>query len=276
MARKGDDRRMVRTLTGTARAFLSDGFRRIDNEIVVDGLYPVAMRMGGQVQSANVSDDYMNLTILFPRIEGEIRRGDVLQYGINIKNSEVGHGALGLNPFLYRLVCLNGMTATEYSKRKTHVGGSYLETNEDRSWLALSSETQQLQMRALMAEMAEYMEALGQPRKFAELLDTLRDKADQPLPAEPTVVVESLAARYSLLDSEKDSALFALAGGQDMTRWGLANAVTQIANTSESYDRSAELMELGGRLMTMPAASYNALASMPKKTEILEGELVHV
>jgi hypothetical protein len=90
------------------------------------------------------------------------------------------------------------------------------------------------------------------------------------------VVVESLAARYSLLDSEKDSALFALAGGQDMTRWGLANAVTQIANTSESYDRSAELMELGGRLMTMPAASYNALASMPKKTEILEGELVHV
>ena len=75
MARRGDDRRMVRTLEGTARAFLSDGFRRIDNEIVVDGLVPVAMKMGGLLKSVNVSDDYMNLTILFPKIEGEIRRG---------------------------------------------------------------------------------------------------------------------------------------------------------------------------------------------------------
>jgi succinate dehydrogenase flavin-adding protein (antitoxin of CptAB toxin-antitoxin module) len=274
MARRGDDRRMVRTLEGTARAFLSDGFRRIDNEIVVDGLVPVAMKMGGLLKSVNVSDDYMNLTILFPKIEGEIRRGDVLQYGINIKNSEVGKGALGLSPFLYRLICLNGMTCVEYARRKTHVGGSYLETSEDRSWLALTSETQQLQMRAMLAEMAEYMEALGSPAKFASLLDTLRDKADQPLPAEPTVVVESLAARYGLLNEEKDSALFALAAGQDMTRWGLANAVTQIANTSASYDRSADLMALGGSLMTMPVGSYNALASMPRKSEVLEGVLV--
>ena len=275
MARKGDDRRMVRTLEGNARALLSDGFKRIDNEITFDGLYPVIRRMGAEIRSANVSDDYMNFQVIFPRIEGEIRRGDVLQYGVAVRNSEIGKGALSLSPFLLRLVCTNGMISTEYTKRKTHTGGSYLDTREDRSWLALTSETQKLGMKAMIAEMGEYMEALGTPARFATLLDSFRDKADQPLPAEPTIVVESLAARYNLRESEKDSALFALAAGQDMTRWGLANAVTQIANTSESYDRSVELMTLGGALMSLPATGYAALATMPRKTEVLEGELVY-
>jgi hypothetical protein len=268
MARKGNDRRMVRTLDGSARALLSDSFKRIDNEIVFDGLYPVFSRLGGEMKSANVSDDYMNLQVVFPKVEGEIRKGDVMQYGVAIKNSEIGKGALSISPFLYRLVCTNGMISTEYARRKTHTGGSYLDTQDDLSWLALTSETQQLQMKTMMAEMAEYLEALAAPTKFAALMDTLRDKADQPLPAEAPVVVESLAARYSLRDGEKDSALMALAAGQDMTRWGLANAVTQIANTSESYDRSVELMTLGGSLMSMPAASYAALATMPRKTEV--------
>jgi hypothetical protein len=274
-ARPKDERRMVRTLGTTARSILSDGYRRIDNELVFDGLFPVFTRLGGQVESSNVSDDYLNMQVIFHRVEGEIRVGDVVRYGVHIQNSEVGKGALAIRPLIYRLVCKNGMISADHARRRTHVGGSYLETADDMSWVALSSETQMLKTRAIIAEMGEYLEALAAPARFEALMNTLREKADQVLPAEPQVVIESLAARYSLRENEKNSALMALAGGNDFTRWGLANSITAIANDATVYDRAVELETLGGVIMSLPAAGYAALATLPRKSEVVEGELVH-
>jgi hypothetical protein len=277
MARRPNtERRMVRTLESSARSFLSDGYRRIDNELVFDGLYPVFTRLGGQVESSNVSDDYLNLQVIFHRVEGQIRPGDVVRYGVHIQNSEVGKGALAIRPLIYRLVCTNGMISADHARRRTHVGGSYLETADDMSWVALSSETQTLKTRAIIAEMGEYLEALAAPARFEALVNNLREKADQVLPAEPQVVIESLAARYNLRENEKNSALMALAGGNDFTRWGLANSITAIANDASVYDRAVELETLGGVIMSLPAAGYSALGTLPKKSEVIDGELVHV
>lgn len=271
MIARTEGRRMVRTLDGNARAFMSDSYRRIDNELVFDGMYPVLDRLGAKIESANVSDDYMHLQATM-KIEGEIRKGDVVRYGVVIRNSEIGKGALSVSPMLYRLVCTNGMVVADQQRRRAHIGGSYLEAED--GWIALSSATQMLKTRAMIAELAEYLEAMASPTMFQKTLGTLRDVADQELPAEPTMVVESLAARYNLNKPESESALIALAESKDYSRWGLANAVTVLANSSGSYDRAVDLESLGGRIMQMGVKEYGDLARMPKGGEVVDEDLV--
>lgn len=265
LMQKSEGRRMVRTLDGNARAFMSDSYRRIDNELVFDGMYPVLERLGAKIESANVSDDYMNLQATM-KIEGEIRKGDVVRYGVAIRNSEVGKGALSVSPLMYRLVCLNGMVIADQVRRRAHIGGSYL--SDQDGWIALSSATQMLKTRAMIAELAEYLETMASPVMFEKQLGLLRGVADQDLPAEPTLVVESLAARYSLQKPEAESALIALAESKDYSRWGLANAVTILANNAPSYDRAMDLETLGGRIMQMSQKDYNDLSKMPKANEV--------
>ena len=260
-------RRMLRTLSGEARAFLSDSYKRVDNEEVFDGLFPALLRLGAQVESCNVSEDYMHIQAIFNRAEGEIRVGDPVKYGVIISNSEIGRGALSIRPLIYRLVCRNGAIVADQTRRRAHVGGSYLE-NADLGWLALSSETQKLKVKAMVAELGEYLEALADEGRFQMTLARYKEVADQPIPADPTPVVESLAARYSLNKSESESALVALCESKDYTRWGLANAVTWIANSAATYDRSVELEAVGGTLMGLSQTAFKALAVMPRASEI--------
>jgi len=270
---KAEGRRMTRTLDGNARAILSDSYRRIDNELVFDGMYPVLDRLGAQIVAANISDDYMRIQAVM-KMEGEIRKGDVVRYGVTISNSEVGKGALGVFPFLDRLVCTNGMILPDQIKKRAHIGGSYL--NDDNGWIALSSATQKLKTRAMIAELAEYLETMASAEQFQKTLGVLREAGEQKLPADPTMVVESLAARYALSKTEGESALIALAESKDYSRWGLANAVTNIANTAGSYDRGIDLQTLGGKIMNFNQRDYNDLARMPKKGEVQEEEEVEV
>lgn len=37
----------------------------------------------------------------------EVRKGDIVQAGVMISNSEVGLGAVSIQPLVYRLVCTN-------------------------------------------------------------------------------------------------------------------------------------------------------------------------
>jgi hypothetical protein len=272
LIQKQEGRRMVRSMGETARSFMSDSYRRIDNELVFDGLYPVLARLGANIETANVSDDFLHLQATMPKVEGEIRKGDVVRYGVAIRNSEIGRGALSISPLLYRLVCTNGMVIQDQVRRRAHIGGSYLEAED--GWIAMSSATQLLKTRAMIAELGEYLEAMASKEMFEKTLNSLREVADQQLPAEPTMVVESLAARYSLNKPEAESALIALAESKDYSRWGLANAITVLANTMPSYDRAVELELLGGRIMQMSALDYGQLARMPKKVEINEDDFV--
>ena len=69
------ERRMVRTLDGKARAFLSDRYHRIDNERIADAVLPVLLESGGHgaVVSCCITDSRLYIQALFPRLEGEVR-----------------------------------------------------------------------------------------------------------------------------------------------------------------------------------------------------------
>ena len=107
-----DTRRMVRTLDGTARAILSDRYRRIDNYEVAQTVLPIISEMqGARIESCELTDTRMYIKVVNERIQTEVVPGDIVQAGILISNSEVGMGSVSVKPLIYRLVCTNGMVA---------------------------------------------------------------------------------------------------------------------------------------------------------------------
>ena len=67
------ERRMVRTLDGRARAFLSDRYRRIDNQQIAEAVLPIIGEMAGaQIMSCELTESKMYLKVVNPRIETEI------------------------------------------------------------------------------------------------------------------------------------------------------------------------------------------------------------
>ena len=106
--------RMVRTLDDTARAFLSNRYRCIDNYEVAETVLPIIGAMkGASVQSCELTDRRMYIKVVSDRITAEISKGDVVQAGLVISNSEVGMGSVNVRPLIYRLVCSNGMIAED-------------------------------------------------------------------------------------------------------------------------------------------------------------------
>src|SRR3972149_2905678 len=116
------ERRLIRTLDNGARAFLSDRYRPLDNYDLAQAVLPVLGEADVKFESVEVTDSRFYIKALFPKIEREVKRGDVVQSGIVISNSEVGLGALKVEPLVFRLVCLNGLISADYSQRKGHLG----------------------------------------------------------------------------------------------------------------------------------------------------------
>ena len=115
--------RMIRTLDGNMRAFLSNRYRRIDNMEVAQAVLPIIGEMEeARVESCEITESRMYIKVVNPRLETEVVPGDVVQAGIIISNSEVGQGSVNIQPLVFRLVCTNGMVVNDASTRKNHVG----------------------------------------------------------------------------------------------------------------------------------------------------------
>ncbi|HLZ10533.1 MAG TPA: DUF932 domain-containing protein, partial [Chloroflexota bacterium] len=126
-----DDRpRLVRTMDGTARAFLSNRYRTIDNVGVVEAVLPTFIQHDVAMASCEVTEQHLWLKGVNHKRNFEVRKGDVVQVGISISNSEVGLGAVKVDPLIYRLVCLNGAILPDSGIRKFHIGRRLDDLNE--------------------------------------------------------------------------------------------------------------------------------------------------
>ena len=102
-----------------ARALLSERYRRIDNMEIATSVLPLfAGNDQYEVMSCEVTENRLYLKVVNHRLEMEVRKGDIVQAGVMISNSEVGLGAVSIQPLIYRLVCLNGMTVCDIRQRR--------------------------------------------------------------------------------------------------------------------------------------------------------------
>jgi hypothetical protein len=248
-------KRMIRTIASSTRAFLSDRYQRVDNWEILEVVIPILAQIQGiKIVSAECTDKRLYIQATTPKIAGEIKKGDVVQAGVTIGNSEVGCGAVSVAGLIYRLLCLNGMVGQDRF-RQSHVGRK-IDDNED----LYSDETRKLDDRLVLSRVKDMVTAALDEGRFKAAVEKMTDLAGAEIKA-PNVVhaVEVLAPKIGASETEKSGILAALIEGKDLSAWGLLNAVTAQAHKVKDYDRSFELEQAGGQLLNMGASEWKTI-----------------
>lgn len=257
--RRQPERRLVRTLDGRVRAFLSERYRPLDNDLIAAATLPILSRQPDlQILSTQITERRLYIQAVTPRLQAEVKVGDVVQAGIIISNSEVGLGAVNVETLIYRLRCLNGMIAGS-GIRKHHVGkklGSGEEVDADFYRTA----TIEAANTAFRMQIEDTVTNHFTELNFTEQVARLRAAADRMIePAKISEAVVEVANRFSLGKGEMEKILGNFIQGADLSQWGLGNAVTALANETEDYDRVIELERIGGKVIDLTPADFKYL-----------------
>ena len=253
--------RMVRTMRGTARAFLSNRYRRIDNLDIAGIVLPVIQEMdGAHFESCQITESRMYIKVVNPRLEAEVVPGDIVQAGLIISNSEVGLGAVSIQPLVYRLVCSNGMVVNDAQTRRNHIG----RVNEaDENYLLYSDTTLEADDKAFALKIQDTVRAVVEETRFSKVVSLMKEakQARMNTAAIPDIV-RLVSKDFHITDEESKGVLQRLIEDNDMTLYGLSNAVTRHSQDVESYDRATALEGIGYNILSMPARQWTQINQM--------------
>jgi hypothetical protein len=255
------EKRMFRTLDGDLRAVLSDRYRRLDNYDLMQHLLPELGAIDGlEFFVTALTPERMFIRATLPRLQADVKVGDTVQAGVEISNSEIGHGALMVRPYILRLICLNGMVST-VALRKYHTGRR-VEESEDVLGI-YRDETLAADDRALFLKAADLVRASLTEVSFNEIVQQLRDIANGEQIQQPVAATQVLTQRLGLTDGEGETLLSFLAAGGDLSQWGAVNALTETAKHAEEFGRLVELEAKAGDLAAMAANEWATVAAVP-------------
>ena len=250
---------MIRTLDGEVRAVLSDRYRRLDNFDLAENVLPILQRLeGASLESVDLTETKMYLKAVTPRVTFEVAPGDIVQAGVVITNSEVGCGTLSVQPLIHRLVCRNGLIASDHALRKTHVGRTL--GSGDEPVTVFRDDTLAADDRAFFLKVRDVVEAAVSEATFRQVAMKFQQTRDIRLTGDPVKTVEVLANRYTLNDTERAGVLRYLILQGDLSGYGLVNAVTHYSQDVDDYDRATEFESLGGKLIELTPTEWKGLA----------------
>lgn len=248
--------RMLRTLDGSARAYLSNRYRRIDNIDIAGVTLPI---LGGlpdvRFESCQITESRMYIKAVNPRLQAEVSPGDIVQAGVIISNSEVGLGSVSIQPLIYRLVCSNGMVVNEAAARRNHVGRV---TDSEENFSVYSQATLDAEDKAFVMKIQDTVRAAAEEARFSQVVGKMQEaKAAQMDTRDVPAIVKLASKEFHITDSESTGVLQRLIESNDLTLYGLSNAVTRHSQDAESYDRASGLESIG----------YSTSSAFPMTTE---------
>jgi hypothetical protein len=228
-------------LSNTARAVCSNRYKRIDNDVVVTHSLNKLMDLGLDIKYVNYDRDTLNVTAVNPKVEGEVSKGDVVQSGVTITNSEIGSGSLIIQPFIYRLVCTNGMVAPRYLNRfySKHVGKIIIDPSQDDQYITI------------IDKMQKQIDLVNDNEVWKESFQKLKDSTKQTINSHQIV---ELVKKQGVTESERAQIFERLnhyvGDTFTTTKYDLANAITNLGNDEEKSDQRARFFqELGGLIV---------------------------
>lgn len=258
--------RLLRTMDGKLRAFLSNRYKRIDNDEVLSSALPAIVKgdLETTLLSSQVTDRNLYVKCLLTGDEmqqeiGMTRDGtpDIVRPGFILKNSEIGTGSLSVSAFFFRSFCHNGCVfgkTDAFEFKRTHLGGALI---EGAAFEVLSDKSKKLEDEAILSQVNDVMHAIATPEFVDMMGNKLRSLKEGDTIKNPVPAIELLAKENSLTQGEADRVLQNLIEDRDYSRWGVVNAVTKVANTDAvSYDRASDLEVLGSRLIDITNANW--------------------
>ena len=244
------------------RALLSSQYRRIDNLMIAETTLPMfAGTDQFEVVSCEVTERRLYFKIVNKRLQADVIPGDTVQAGVIVSNSEVGMGAVSIQPFVYRLVCSNGMVVSEMGNRKTHVGP--VQEAIENSFEIYTSEAQEAEEKALALKIRDQAKVAIDKAMFQKVVDRLKDSKTQNIDGDPGEIIKLTGKIFDFTNKEQTGILRHLVEGGDLSKYGLSNAVTRTGQDVEDYDRATELEGIGWKVATMEPKLWEQINSNP-------------
>ena len=272
------EKRMVRTLDGNARAFLSERYRPLDNHDLAEAVLPALASSGASIHSCEITPERLYIKGVVESVQVTVPPPDsgqshgtrnpvTVSPGIVISNSEIGHGSLAIQPAVHFLACTNMATWAQHALRRHHIGPSFGGGNgnghggHDDDWVSrwVSDETRKLSDAAVWSQVRDTAKAALIGPAFQSIVEQLRVARNQGTGQDVPATVERLTERHALTQDESSGVLGHLIQGGDLSRFGLSNAVTRYSQDIEDYQRATVFEELGGSVIAMPGADWAAL-----------------
>jgi hypothetical protein len=263
-------KRMVRTLDGRVRAFLSDAYRPLENADLAEAVLPALMGLDVEVISCEITERRLYIKAVDKRINRDIPTGknrmgdgshvifDTVSPAIVISNSEVGSGALSVETAVWTKACTNLAIFAERSLRKYHVGGRH--QISDNLVHLLSDHTRKLTDQAVWAQVGDVVRGAFDEAKFDASIDDIRGMEAQRIEGDVVRVVDLAAKALDIRELEKPSILRHLIEGGDLSRYGLFNAITRTAEDLPDYDRATDFERMGGKLIDLSPGDWRRIA----------------
>lgn len=238
-----NQRLLVRSYGPTHRAFLSDRYRRLDSRPLLESFVTACQGVGAVPVEGLASDTKCSIRAILPRVVEPVP-GEYMVLGLNWSNSDYGAGTYAVSFFAMRLLCQNGMLG-ESAIKQVHLGGRLPED------LQFSQRTYDQDTRTSASATTDIVRSLLSPAAVDKRLALIRDAASQ----ETTFAAAYRSLRNqlnkgetkALKESFESSESILLPAGQ--TKWRFSNALSWIANQTESADRRGELQALAGRVV---------------------------
>jgi hypothetical protein len=241
---------LLRLAGGEVRAVVSDRYAALDDELVLEVVGEVLDRAGYlaecRVRASAVGASTL-LRITLPAEGMAVRKNDIIEWGLDIGNSEVGVRSVQVTPITYRLVCTNGMRAwrSEAALRMRHVG-----------------DPKRLRAQLKDAIPVAFAEARGDIEKWRRASEFLIDEALEEIEglrtlglgqSEVQAVGRELAMANGLLPASSSAQAIIEALKVPTTAYDVSNAVTAVARDREVAARLT-MEEVGHRYLSRRAA----------------------
>lgn len=265
--------RLVRTLDGGARAFLSDKYRPLDNIDFAEVILEAAHKRRLEIMSCEITERRLYIKAIdtsevkvpvgYKMGDGSHRIFDVCAPAFVASNSETGDGRLVLDTGVYTKACTNLAWFADGGMKRTHLGSRHKiheMTGVENIDHLLTDKTRQKSDEALWMQLRDVLGAAFDPRRIERRAELLTAASENKITGNPAKVMEIVTERFGLTENESGSVLRHLIEGGSLTQYGLHAAVTRSAQDHGDYDRATELEYLGGKIVELPRAEWQRLA----------------
>ena len=150
---------------------------------------------------------------------------------------------------------INGMVVNEAAARRNHVGRV---TDSEENFSVYSQATLDAEDKAFVMKIQDTVRAAVEEARFSQVVSKMQEAKTAQMNTHDIPAVVKLASKeFHITDNESTGVLQRLIESNDLTLYGLSNAVTRHSQDVESYDRASELESIG----------YSTSSAFPMMTE---------
>ena len=272
-----DDRRfLVRCLRhtrdsgdGTARAFLSDRYLRIDNlDVLMAAIKGIEKAgVGVQISSCDLTDQRMYVRFVAPEIRVAAplllrnyrspfnglsgRDLPFVSGGFLLTNSETGCGKYTLAPWLRVEVCTNGQTVERGTVGRNHRGARI---TDDDGLVDPSAETIRKMLELITSQTVDTIRSYLNVDFVARAVHDLEQAAGVAV-RKPEETIKIVSKELNYTQEQQDAILAHFIVGADLSAGGIMQAVTSVARSIHDADTGYRMETTASQALRLAAAA---------------------